>query len=184
MGKGGSSKSSNKTTNTNTSGQNAIDGDNLGVAISGVNDSSINVTMTDHGAMERASELSELALITNADVSMAALEMGESSVNSAMDFGRDAITDAMDFGRDALLANSEVSTLAIEEVSQAHGENLQMLAGLAGNQASQNTENLEKISELAAMKVDGGQVATSKQMTIAVGMVMAFLAVMMMKGKS
>ncbi|MDO6545578.1 chemotaxis protein, partial [Photobacterium sanguinicancri] len=43
MGKGGSSKSDNTTTSTNTSGQNAIQGDNLGVAISGVNDSNIDV---------------------------------------------------------------------------------------------------------------------------------------------
>ncbi|GAL02957.1 hypothetical protein JCM19237_5850 [Photobacterium aphoticum] len=37
---------------------------------------------------------------------------------------------------------------------------------------------------MAEMKIDGGQVATSKQMTITVGIVIAFLAVfMLMKGK-
>ncbi|ELS8947699.1 chemotaxis protein [Vibrio furnissii] len=51
---GGKSSSSNKTTTTNVSGQNAISGDNLGTAISGVNNSTINVTATDYGAVEGA----------------------------------------------------------------------------------------------------------------------------------
>ena len=53
------SKSSNTSNTTNVSGQNAISGDNLGVAISGVNNSTINTTMTDeligHGDGVRAS---------------------------------------------------------------------------------------------------------------------------------
>ncbi|RWX54982.1 chemotaxis protein [Photobacterium chitinilyticum] len=171
MGKGGSSSSKNTTTTTNTSGQNAIQGDNLGVAISGVNGSNINVSMTDHGAMARASELGELALTSNTQVSTAALKMGKDTVDSAMDFGRDAIR-----------ANAEVSNNAMEHVSTAHGENLQMLAGLAGNQATQNAENLATIKDLAAMKADGGQVATSKQMTVMVGLVFFFLAMMAIFG--
>ncbi|MGF1723627.1 chemotaxis protein [Photobacterium nomapromontoriensis] len=172
MGGGGKSSSSNQTTNTNVSGQNAISGDNLGVAISGVNDSNINVTMTDHGAIERATELGELAFASNTEVTTAALEMGANSVS-----------EALDFGLGAMELNAEVSNNAINQVSQAHGENLQMLAGLAGNQATQNSENLEALKELAVMKADGGQVATSKQMTIMVGIVMFFVAIMMIKGK-
>ncbi|GHA34317.1 chemotaxis protein [Photobacterium aphoticum] len=160
---GGRSSSSNQTTTTttnttnttNTSGSAAVSGDNNGVMLAGVSDSHINVTMTDHGAMERASQLGELALASNTDVATAAIN-----------------------------ANADVSETAMESVSQAHGENLQMLAGLAGNQAAQNTQNIEALKELAEMKIDGGQVATSKQMTITVGIVIAFLAVfMLMKGK-
>lgn len=55
------SKSSNTSNTTNVSGQNAISGDNLGVAISGVNNSTINTTMTDHGAVNAAMELGEQA---------------------------------------------------------------------------------------------------------------------------
>lgn len=51
---GGKSNSSNATTSTNVSGQNAIDGDNLGTAISGVNNSTLHVTATDHGAVNKA----------------------------------------------------------------------------------------------------------------------------------
>lgn len=66
----------------------------------------------------------------------------------------------------------------------SHSENLQYVAGLAGNQAKQNTDNLETLKELAEMKIDGGQVATSKQMTIVVS-VIAFLLVVafVMRGK-
>ncbi|PSW06265.1 chemotaxis protein [Photobacterium lipolyticum] len=164
MGKGGKSQSTNNTTSTNVSGQNAIQGDNLGVAISGVNNSTINATMTDHGAIEKAAELGELALSSNVDVSKAALGMGEK----------------------ALTINADVSNNAMELVTGAHGENLQMMAGLAGNQAAQNAENAENIGaikELAAMKIDGGQVATSKQMTIVVSVVVFMLAlVFIMRG--
>ncbi|KHT64361.1 hypothetical protein RJ45_06885, partial [Photobacterium gaetbulicola] len=193
MGKGGRSNSSSTTTNTNTSGQNAIDGDNLGVSIAGVNDSSVHVSMTDHGAMQRASDIAELALLSNsdvteeaiwgmADVTEAALAMGENSVDKALGFGRDSLEGAFKFGSDAMEFNAELSNNAIEEVSQAHHENLQMIAGLAGNQAAQNSESLAAIKDLASMQADGGQVATSRQMTIVVGLVMAFMAVMMVGG--
>ncbi len=61
MGKS-KSKSSNTSNTTNVSGQNAIDGDNLGVAISGVNNSTIHTTMTDHGALNAAVGLAETAV--------------------------------------------------------------------------------------------------------------------------
>lgn len=51
---GGKSSSKNQTTTTNVSGQNAIQGNNLGTAISGVNNSTITVTATDNGAIEGA----------------------------------------------------------------------------------------------------------------------------------
>ncbi|PSU34670.1 chemotaxis protein [Photobacterium lutimaris] len=202
MGRSKSKKSSNT---TNVSGTAAASGDNNGVMLSGVNDSSINVNMTDHGAMEQAAELGELALTSNVkvttealdsntQVTKAALGMGERTVDKALDFGKDAIDEAMNFGRDslegalqfggdAMQLNAEISNNAIEEVSQAHHENLQMVAGLAGNQAAQNSANLESLKELAAMNSDGGQVATSRQMTIVVGLVMTFMAIMMLGGK-
>ncbi|XDF78832.1 hypothetical protein AAFX60_006925 [Aliivibrio fischeri] len=50
---GGSTDSTTETTTTttNTSGSNAAQGDNLGTMISGVNNSTINTTVTDHGAV-------------------------------------------------------------------------------------------------------------------------------------
>lgn len=158
----GKSKSKSSQNSTNVSGSNAINGDNLGVSLSGVNNSDVNVTMTDHGAIEKAAELGELALSSNVDVSKAALDSNTEVSKAAFDLGEHAI----------------------DEVSEAHGENLQMLAGLAGNQAAQNSENLQAIKDLAEMNTDGGQVATTKQMTITVGLVMVFLSIMAFKGSS
>ncbi|NOH31383.1 hypothetical protein F0244_25005, partial [Vibrio mediterranei] len=64
-GGGGSSKSSNQTHNTNVSGTNAVSGDNLGVLVSGINNSTIKATMTDHGAIDTASKLASKALESN-----------------------------------------------------------------------------------------------------------------------
>lgn len=131
MGKGGSSKSSSTTNTTNVTGQNGIQGDNLGTAISGVNNSTITVTATDYGALERAHQLGEL------------------SVNQM----------------------GELSSEAIQAVSQNSQENLSMLAGLAGNQAAQNTENIEAMMELAKFNQDGGDTERSEIMSknIAIG---------------
>lgn len=60
MGGGGSSKSTSNT--TNVSGQSAIQGDNLGASVSGVNNSTVTVQMSDYGAIDKATQLGELAL--------------------------------------------------------------------------------------------------------------------------
>lgn len=59
---GSSSSSATKNYNTNVSGQNAIQGDNLGVAISGVNDSTIHATVTDHDSVNRSFDFAEESL--------------------------------------------------------------------------------------------------------------------------
>jgi hypothetical protein len=136
---GGGGKTSSNSTSTSTSGQNAIQGDNLGNAISGVNDSTINVTSTDHGAIEKAAQLGELAMTT---------------LGSSTDKALDSV--------------SSFAGSALNKYSASNSENLQMLAGLAGNQATQNEKNLEALAALSQSKADGGQVATSEQMTKAV----------------
>lgn len=147
---GGKSKSSNKTntiTNTttttkNVSGSNAAQGDNNGIMLSGVTDSTIDLMMTDHGAINKAVELGELALSHNG----AALE------------------SVVGLGVEALKSNENVTTSALESVTESNHENLQMLAGLAGNQAAQNTRNLDTLTEFATVKADGGQIETTKYM--------------------
>ncbi|PJC85704.1 chemotaxis protein [Vibrio sp. HA2012] len=157
MGGGGSSKSSNKTTTTSVSGQNGIQGDNLGASIAGIQNSTVSVQMTDHGAIEKAGQLAELSLTTARDNTNAALE--------------------------------NMSGFAGETLKQqalTNSENLQYMAGLAGNQASQNARNLETLKELASMGMDGGQVETSTKMstlTLAVVLVVGIIAAMAVKGK-
>ncbi len=158
MGGGGHSKSSNKTTTTNVSGQNGIQGDNLGASIAGVNNSTVNLTMTDQGAIEKARQLAELALTTNSDVTNEALER------------------VSDFAGDTL-----------KQQANTNSENLQYMAGLAGNQATQNAKNLKAIKELAEMSMDGGQLATSNKMTVVaiiVTLVVGVIAVYAVKGKA
>lgn len=134
MGKGGSSKSSQSS--TNVSGQNGIQGDNLGAAISGINGSTVNVQSTDYGAIDKATQLGELAMTTAGNTANQAME-------SVSDF-----------------AGKALSTY-----SATNSENLQTMSGLAGNQAKQNEKNIDAMLKLAAMKEDGGQIQTTQEMT-------------------
>ncbi|NAW87159.1 chemotaxis protein [Photobacterium halotolerans] len=153
----GKSKSKSAQNTTNVSGQNAIQGDNLGVAISGINNSTVNATMTDHGAIKAATELAE------------------NSVESAFDFGE----SALGFGEAALDSNTDIAKTAMNKLSESNGENLQMLAGLAGNQAEQNTKNLSTMMELAKLQTDGGQTEVAGDMkTVAIVASIAGLAMM------
>ncbi|MBV7298933.1 MULTISPECIES: chemotaxis protein [Vibrionaceae] len=72
---GGQSSSKNVTSTSNVSGQNAISGNNLGTAISGINESTINVTATDHGAIEKS------------------LLFAENAMNGSLSFAGDALDD-------------------------------------------------------------------------------------------
>nr|WP_321386241.1 chemotaxis protein [uncultured Vibrio sp.] len=138
------SDSTNNSTSTNNSGQNAISGDNLGVAISGINDSTINTTMTDHGAIDAAFEFGGELLDSNERVTMQAMD-------TTQDVAETAIDEVAEF------AGNSLATYA-----STNSENLNMLAGLAGNQAAQNSKNLQSMMDLAKFKQDGGQVETSK----------------------
>ncbi|EJG1072857.1 chemotaxis protein [Vibrio parahaemolyticus] len=157
------SKSSNTSNTTNVSGQNAISGDNLGVAISGVNNSTINTTMTDHGAVTAAIELGGEMLNSNERISLEAMD-------TTHDIAETAIDEVVDF------AGSSLATYA-----STNSENLDMLAGLAGNQAAQNSKNLEAMMDLAKFKQDGGQVETSKMMVVLAIVLVLVLGYVMVK---
>ncbi|CCN85477.1 conserved hypothetical protein [Vibrio nigripulchritudo SFn27] len=160
MGKGGDQKSTSNTTTTNTSGQNAIQGDNLGTAISGVNDSTIMVSATDHGAIEAARELGELAINGNATVATNAIDMSEAVTKEAFD----------------------LSFQTSEMVSDAHSKNLQYIAGLAGSNAANQAENLKAVRELASKKMDGGAENQTKYMVMGLGLLVgAFVVVNVIK---
>ncbi|ERM57669.1 MULTISPECIES: hypothetical protein [Vibrio] len=132
---GGKSKSSSSSNTTNVTGQNAISGDNLGTAISGVNNSTINVESVDHGAVQGALKLGE-------EIIFSAESMHETNAEYLAKLN----------GQSMQFANA-----SLEEYSATNSENLQMMAGLAGNQAAQNSENLGAVMELAKFNHDGGQ---------------------------
>ncbi|MCL9782088.1 chemotaxis protein [Vibrio sp. S4M6] len=159
---GGKSSSSNTTQSTNVSGQTAISGDNLGTAISGVNNSTVNVTATDHGAVKHAFELGgEL------------VEQSGEMFEQALEHANQVNVNSMDFAENAL-----------EDISSSHSENLQVMAGLAGNQAEQNTKNLDALMDLAKFNQDGGASENKQQqviMMVVISVVLGGVAIMAVK---
>ncbi|ARC91221.1 hypothetical protein B6A42_02370 [Vibrio coralliilyticus] len=125
MGKGGSSSSSNTTQTTNVSGTNAVSGDNLGVLLSGVNGSTVNVhaTTTDHGAVKAASDMAESslefgrdALKSNENAVHEALKMGSESLSKSFSFGEESMKNAMSVSRESLDKMESTSKGAIDAV--------------------------------------------------------------------
>ncbi|CAM2984527.1 hypothetical protein [Vibrio neptunius] len=134
------SRQSNVTTTTNTSGSAAAGRDNYGVMLAGVNDSDINLTMTDHGAMSIAGNLAEEALDfgqqtlkSNETVVTGALDsvnhtvdeaftFGTSAMDEAFTFGSSTVDEAFSFGSTALEENAEVSQYAIDSIKSMAGQ--------------------------------------------------------------
>lgn len=159
---GGKSSSSNQTQTTNVSGQNAISGDNLGMAISGINNSTLNVTATDYGSVNKALDLGgEL------------VEQTGRMFNDALKYAGGVNKGSLDFAENAL-----------EDMSSSNSENLQMLAGLAGNQAAQNTQSLSAMMDLAKFKQDNGASENKQQqiiLMVIIAVVLGAVAIMAMK---
>lgn len=164
------SKSSNTSNTTNVSGQNAISGDNLGVAISGVNNSTINTTMTDHGAVNAAMELGEQAFEFGGEMLNSNERISLEAMDTTHDIAETAIDEVADFAGDSLATYASTNS-----------ENLDMLAGLAGNQAAQNSKSLQAMMDLAKFKQDGGQVETSKMMVVLAIVLVLVLGYVMVK---
>ncbi|MDW2007878.1 chemotaxis protein, partial [Vibrio sp. 431] len=161
---------SNTSNTTNVSGQNAISGDNLGVAISGVNNSTINTTMTDHGAVNAAMELGEQAFEFGGEMLNSNERISLEAMDTTHDIAETAIDEVADFAGDSLATYASTNS-----------ENLDMLAGLAGNQAAQNSKNLQAMMDLAKFKQDGGQVETSKMMVVLAIVLVLVLGYVMVK---
>ena len=147
MGKGGSSSSTNNTQTTSISGQNGIQGDNLGVTVAGVNNSKLDITMTDHGAIEKASEMAELTMTTLGD-------------------GVEAVIDS----------NTDVTTHAMDSVERASSVNAQHLAAVASSAATQHSKSLDTVAQLATTQADGGQIETTQQVVKAIAIVVGGVA--------
>lgn len=128
MGGGGSTQSSNKTTNTNTSGSSAISGDNLGTVLTGVNiakGSSLNIMATDHGAVKSAGDIAKAALLSNtaamkeaSDLGSKAIDANTETLGAAFDFGRDALKESSNTAQKAMAENGAVSRSAMDSMSK------------------------------------------------------------------
>lgn len=173
---GGKSKSSSNTTNNNTSGQVGIDGDNLGVALSGIANSTVNVTATDHGAVNAAFDMGGEMIAGMAQVSNNSLLLADNTVSKTLDFSSEALESGFNFAGELVETNAKFADATLSKYSASNSENMQMLAGLSGSQAAQNSENLKMVMDLAKHKQDGGASVQSKQQLI------AFVAVFLIAG--
>ncbi|CAK1747733.1 Methyl-accepting transducer domain-containing protein [Vibrio crassostreae] len=119
------SRQSNSTTTTNTSSSAAVGRDNTGVMLSGVSDSDINLTMTDHGAMAIAGRTAEEAF----DFGARALRVNESVVDNSLNVVDNSlrmvdstVDEAFGFGSSVLEEQSEVSQHAIDSIKSMAGQ--------------------------------------------------------------
>jgi len=156
MGKGGSSSSKTTTSNTNVSGQNAIQGDNLGVSLAGVNNSTVTVTGTDYGALERADKLVQESMDAMKESAAAAVQsnesVSESAINGASDNLRQSLAyaEAVDESTNRLVADTvaqmgETSKHSIESQQQTAFEAMRV-----AESAAQSGNDVAKVGLVAA----------------------------------
>ncbi|NOI13806.1 hypothetical protein [Vibrio hepatarius] len=109
-GKSSSKSTTNNTyTTTNVSGTSAASGDNNGLQLSGVNNSTINATITDHGAVNKA--LTEMFNVTDEalDFGEVALTKNENIIDKALNFASKASNGALDVAKNLSL-DSDAAT--------------------------------------------------------------------------
>ncbi len=104
-GKTSSSTANSSTTNTsNKSNSVGVGGDNSGIILSG-NEGDINLTQTDHGAVDSA------------------FEFGESALSEAFGFGENIFSDAVSFGNNAITAMNNSSEAALSFANSVNASN-------------------------------------------------------------
>ncbi|MDC5842508.1 hypothetical protein OPW33_24585 [Vibrio europaeus] len=142
------SRQSTVTTTTNTSGSVAAGRDNYGIMVAGVNDSDINLTMTDHGAMAIAGNLAEEAL----DFGQQTLKSNETIVTGSLGTVNNTVDEAFNFGTSALEETSEVSQYAIDSIKSMAGQQTETtkaaLAMASSAKSREQTGGLESDNNL------------------------------------
>ncbi|MDH5929469.1 hypothetical protein L8S13_24605 [Vibrio lentus] len=146
MGGKSSSRSDAKTvtTTTNKSNSQGIGGDNNGFALSGIENSDINLSMTDHGAMAVAGRTAEEAFKFGTD---------------ALDFSADTVDASLGFGESALDANANLSEYAIDSIKSMAGQQTETTkaalaiagAAKAREQTGENESNNELLKNVSLM---------------------------------
>ena len=146
MGGKSSSKSDAKTvtTTTNKSNSQGIGGDNNGFALSGIENSDINLSMTDHGAMAVAGRTAEEAFKFGTD---------------ALDFSADTVDASLGFGESALDTNANLSEHAIDSIKSMAGQQTETTkaalaiagAAKAREQTGENESNNELLKNVSLM---------------------------------
>ena len=153
---GGKSSSSNSTTDNsqNNSSQVGVSGDNDGIILSGIQDSS--VVLTDHGATAAAANVANNAVSVSGDMLENALkfssgtvseafDFGESSMSEAFNFSENTVNEALGFGESALDSITEAmnqsSSIAGQSMQFANAVNASSATGGASDLAQQNNKS-------------------------------------------
>lgn len=159
---GGGGKSSSKTSNntTNVSGQNAIQGDNLGVTVSGINNSHLNLTTTDHGAVNGALEYGKtLTQRANSmfSESLDSLESSYESMNEvtenvtreAIQGAQKSLDNSLDFASETVDKSLVHADRAMDKSLDFAGEAQALTFGFAGDSVKANERLTSKaLSEM------------------------------------
>ena len=192
MGGGGSTQSTNKTTNTNTSGSSAISGDNLGTVLTGVNiakGSSLNITATDHGAVKSAGDIAKAALLSNtaamkeaSDLGSKAIDANTETLGAAFDFGRDALKESSNTAQNAMAEIGAVSRGAMDNMRKNSESSMSAVKAMA-SQSGENTRAALVMAENTASRSQIGAAGEMSKVAIAVAVVLGVgFTVMAIKG--
>ncbi len=116
---GGSSKSSSSSSSntTNKSSSIALDGDNHGLMLAGVENSEVIFQQTDHGAIEAAGKVASEALEINGQVSTEAINSMESTAAGAMNFGNAIIQQSLDTVQDTAAKSADANNRQLEALT-------------------------------------------------------------------
>ncbi|NOH21454.1 hypothetical protein [Vibrio cyclitrophicus] len=157
MGGRSKSKSNAKTitTTTNKSNSQGIGGDNNGFALSGIENSDINLSMTDHGAMAVAGQTAEEAFNFGHNT----LDFASGTVDASFNFGESALEETLSFGESALGANADLSEHAIDSIKSMAGQQTETTkaaiamanASKAREQTGENESNNELLKNVSLM---------------------------------
>ncbi|ASA54421.1 hypothetical protein [Vibrio gazogenes] len=169
MGKGGSSSSSTTNNNTNINGTNAVQGDNLGVLISGVQGSVGNITMTDQGATKTAGKIAEEALNLGGDTVSAMA----SSIDKTLDSNTKVSKAAFDFGEESLKGALSASNKSLDKMESVSESAMSALKSMA----SQSNESARAALTMAGDAKQREQIGNATEWTKVAYAICAVLAI-------
>ena len=196
---GGKSKSSSQVANTthttNTSGVSSVDGDNYGANIAGLSNSSVNLTLTDHGAImaakaaadqsfalgskavESISATSNSAIMANANLSKVALDNNSANTRYALE--SNANLSKVAFDNNARLADSSLS--AQTQLSESA---INTIKGLAAQQTATTKDALAIARDVKAREQTGTNQddnKTKKVLFVVIGLTLITVIILMNK---
>lgn len=207
---GGRSSSSNQTTNvtntttTNTNATVGVSGDQNAGIVSGVNNSTISMVSTDHGAVKAGADLASKALDNNRlvmDETISSLSRGygemtksnervvteslaknEEITKSALKYGEGSQKAAFAFGEKALLSSEKASGKALDSLRKNNEDSLRAVSEMAVNSSQTARSALAMANDTASRSQTGNSADMAKVvMAVVAALAVIFIALAIMK---